>query len=220
MNKKFGGISVGKLETNKKVKKNALFQNAFELFTDKGFAKTTISDIVSRAGLAKGTFYLYFKDKYDLRDKLIVYKGGQLFYDAYEALVRHPVSGFEQQLFFVTDYIIERLKKDHSLLQFLAKNLSWGIFRTAFSSNVPKESEKFYDYYLSLFEKDHIHCKDPELMLFTIIELVNATCYNCILFEEPVTIDEYLPYLHLSISQIFRAFTSEEPVTSSETVQQ
>lgn len=69
---------MGKLETNKKVKKNALLQNAFELFTDKGFAKTTISDIVSRAGLAKGTFYLYFKDKYDLRDKLIVYKAGQL----------------------------------------------------------------------------------------------------------------------------------------------
>ena len=38
---------MGKLETNKKVKKNALLQNAFELFTDKGFAKTTISDIVS-----------------------------------------------------------------------------------------------------------------------------------------------------------------------------
>ena len=48
-------------------KKNALLQTAFDLFRDKGFAKTTISDIVSDAGLAKGTFYLYFKDKYDLR---------------------------------------------------------------------------------------------------------------------------------------------------------
>ena len=211
---------MGKLETNKKVKKNALLQNAFELFTDKGFAKTTISDIVSRAGLAKGTFYLYFKDKYDLRDKLIVYKAGQLFCDAYKALVSQPMNGFEQELLFVADYIIERLKKDHSLLQFLAKNLSWGIFRTAFSSNVPKESEEFYDYYLRMLKKNHIGCKDPELMLFTIIELINATCYNCILVEEPVTIDEYLPYLHLSIIQIFRAFTSEEPITASRNLQQ
>ena len=53
-----------------------------------------------------------------------------------------------------------------------------------------------------MLKKNHIGCKDPELMLFTIIELINATCYNCILFEEPVTIDEYLPYLHLSIIQI------------------
>ena len=194
---------MGKLETNKKVKKNALLQNAFELFTDKGFAKTTISDIVSRAGLAKGTFY---------------YKAGQLFCDAYKALVSQPMNGFEQELLFVADYIIERLKKDHSLLQFLAKNLSWGIFRTAFSSNVPKESEEFYDYYLRMLKKNHIGCKDPELMLFTIIELINATCYNCILFEEPVTIDEYLPYLHLSIIQIFRAFTVEASAIPANTI--
>ena len=66
-------MRMGKVEIKKKEKKNALFQNAFDLFIDKGFAKTTISDIVERAGLAKGTFYLYFKDKYDLRDKLVVY---------------------------------------------------------------------------------------------------------------------------------------------------
>ena len=73
-----GGMKMGKVETNKKRKKNALFQTAYELFTDKGFAKTTISDIVNKAGLAKGTFYLYFKDKYDLRDRLIAYQAGKL----------------------------------------------------------------------------------------------------------------------------------------------
>ena len=54
---------MGKLETNKKVKKNALLQNAFELFTDKGFAKTTISDIVSRAGLATVSYtHLFWQE--------------------------------------------------------------------------------------------------------------------------------------------------------------
>ena len=57
---------MGKLELNKKKKKDALFNTAFELFTTKGLTKTTIADIVDQAGVAKGTFYLYFKDKYDL----------------------------------------------------------------------------------------------------------------------------------------------------------
>ncbi len=61
---------MGKVDDNKKLKMNTLLQTAFDLFTGKGFAKTTVSDIVNQAGLAKGTFYLYFKDKYDLRDKL------------------------------------------------------------------------------------------------------------------------------------------------------
>ena len=64
---------MGKVDDNKKLKMNTLLQTAFDLFTGKGFAKTTVSDIVNQAGLAKGTFYLYFKDKYDLRDKLIAY---------------------------------------------------------------------------------------------------------------------------------------------------
>ena len=51
---------MGKLESNKKKKKNALYTTAFDLFTTKGIAKTTISDIVESAGVAKGTFYLYF----------------------------------------------------------------------------------------------------------------------------------------------------------------
>ena len=77
---------MGKVDDNKKLKMNTLLQTAFDLFTGKGFAKTTVSDIVNQAGLAKGTFYLYFKDKYDLRDKLIAYKACQLFDDAHKQL--------------------------------------------------------------------------------------------------------------------------------------
>ena len=54
---------MGKVNDNKLSKRNALLKTAFDLFAEKGFAKTTISDIVEKAGLAKGTFYLYFKDK-------------------------------------------------------------------------------------------------------------------------------------------------------------
>lgn len=203
-----GERAMGKLEINKKQKKNALFQTAFDLFTKKGFAKTTISDIVNQAGLAKGTFYLYFKDKYDLRDKLIAYKAGQLFADAHKALATREVSGFEDQMMWMMDYIIERFQREHTLLQFIAKNLSWGIFKNAFERTVPEESQKFYEYYLEMMKKSAVTCEEPELMLFTFIELVGSTCYNCILFEQPVTMDKYLPYLHKAIHQIFLAYTT------------
>ena len=203
-----GERAMGKLEINKKQKKNALFQTAFDLFTKKGFAKTTISDIVNQAGLAKGTFYLYFKDKYDLRDKLIAYKAGQLFADAHKALATREVSGFEDQMMWMMDYIIERFQKEHALLQFIAKNLSWGIFKNAFERTVPEESQKFYEYYLEMMKKSAVTCEEPELMLFTFIELVGSTCYNCILFEQPVTMDKYLPYLHKAIHQIFLPYTT------------
>ena len=69
---------MSKVQTNKQQKKDSLFNTAFTLFTEKGLNKTTISDIVNDAGVAKGTFYLYFKDKYDLRNLLIAKKASEL----------------------------------------------------------------------------------------------------------------------------------------------
>ncbi|AHL21750.1 Transcriptional regulator [Thermococcus nautili] len=47
-----------------------LVSSAMELFAKKGFDKTTVDEIVARAGVAKGTFYLYFKSKDDLIKEL------------------------------------------------------------------------------------------------------------------------------------------------------
>ena len=77
---------MGRVEENKKKKKEALFRTAYELFTTKGINSTAISDIVEKAGVAKGTFYLYFKDKYDIKNKLIAHKTKELFAHAAVAL--------------------------------------------------------------------------------------------------------------------------------------
>ncbi len=102
---------MSKVDDNKKQKESTLLETAFHLFTGKGFAKTTISDIVQQAGLCKRNFYLYFKDKYDLRDKLIVYKANQLLTMHTALLKKANVSSFEDELLFTTDYIIERFQK-------------------------------------------------------------------------------------------------------------
>ena len=191
-----------------KSRKRAHFSKLPFIFSqEKDFAKTTISDIVQQAGLAKGTFYLYFKDKYDLRDKLIVYKANQLFDDAHRALEKANVSSFEDELLFTTDYIIERFQKNHFFMEFIAKNLSWGIFKSVFTNGDPSFSSQFYDHYMTALKKYNVNCPAPELLLFTMIELIGSTSYNCIHNSQPVSMEEYLPYLHRSLHHILLAFT-------------
>lgn len=197
---------MGKLEVNKKKKKEALFNTAFELFTTKGITKTTISDIVNKAGVAKGTFYLYFKDKYDIRNKLVSYETGQLFYNAHEALQNTELTEFEDQLYFIIEHILNALNENRQLLMFISKNLSWGIFKGAFEEKMPDEDYHFYQSYLLLLEKSGKKYREPELMLFTIIELVGATCYSCILYEQPVSLEEYKPYMKKVIEGILESF--------------
>ena len=120
---------MSKAEENKRKKQEALFDTAFELFTTKGINNTAINDIVQKAGVAKGTFYLYFKDKYDIRDRLIVRKTSVLFMKAVAKLEECKSSKFEDQVIYVIDNVIEQLKNDKILLRMIAKDLSWGVCR-------------------------------------------------------------------------------------------
>jgi len=47
-------------------KKEQILKVATELFSQKGYDKTTISDIADALSMGRGTFYLYFKDKREL----------------------------------------------------------------------------------------------------------------------------------------------------------
>ena len=66
-------------EEQKNKKESRLLDTAFQLFTQKGIKDTSIQDIVDNANVAKGTFYLYFKDKYDIQNKLIEKKSRKAF---------------------------------------------------------------------------------------------------------------------------------------------
>ena len=48
---------------------------------------------------------------------------------------------------------------------------------------------------MDIIEKEQIPIDNPELMIFTIVELINSTCHNVILMGEPVTYSDYKPYL-------------------------
>lgn len=199
-----------KLETNKRRKKDALYNTAFELFTTKGINKTTISDIVEKAGVAKGTFYLYFTDKYDVRNKLIANKAGKLFLEALNALAQEDITEFDEQLLFIADHIINQLNEDKPLLRFISKNLSWGIFKKAIDTKLPDEEYNIYDIYFKMVSDSPRKYKSPELMLFTIVELISSTCYSCILYKEPVSIEEYKPHLYNTIRCILQVFSGNE----------
>ncbi|WP_167955765.1 TetR/AcrR family transcriptional regulator [Anaerosporobacter faecicola] len=196
---------MGKLDEKKKQKKDTLFTTAFDLFTSQGFNKTSISDIVQKAGVAKGTFYLYFKDKYDVKNKLIAYKASTLFSKAVRDLDETTLTDFSDIIIFLVDHIINQLITNPSLLRFIAKDLSWGIFKSALLSNDEHIETDFYDRYLTLAKECNITISNPEILLFMIIELVGSSCYNCILYNTPLTIKEYKPYLFQSIRSMIAA---------------
>ena len=195
---------MGKIDENKKKKKEALFNTAYELFTTKGINSTAISDIVEKAGVAKGTFYLYFKDKYDIKNKLVVHKTKELFDDAGEALASAGIHGLEDQLVFIIDHVINKLVENKPLLNFISKNLVMGALRSTLITGEKNDNE-IHERFLELVAHDEYKYADVDVMLFTIVELAGSTAYNSVLYGEPLPFEEYKPFLYRSVRLIIKS---------------
>jgi len=200
---------MGKLENNKQQKLTSLLNTAFHLFTTQGVSKTSIAEISQKAGIAKGTFYLYFKDKLDIRNYLISHESSKLFRNAVSALdekTDHNLESLplEDKMVFVIDHIIDELNANQALLTFISKNLSWGIFKEALTTKVSENDINFKDIYYDMISAEGKDLEEPEIMLFLIVELVSSTCYSSILYKEPADIETIKPFLYRTVRAIIR----------------
>lgn len=203
---------MGKIEENKLQKLNALLKSSYELFMTKGISQTSIHDIVQKAGVAKGTFYLYFKDKYEIRDRLIVKTAERLFVKSYQELQTiefkegDAAQIFEEKTIFLIDYVLEELQKNKLMLQFLSKNLSRGFFHLALEPHEYHSDVKLIDYYYKLLEENPtVHLRNPEIMLFLIIELAGSASFSTILENDPISFETLKPELYSAIRAIIRS---------------
>lgn len=197
---------MGKLEDNKRRKKDAIVNSAFALFIQKGINDTSISDIMKKAELAKGTFYLYFKDKYEVRDYLVRKKAAQIFERAQIALRQSDRTEFKEKIIFMVDNILNQLSENKVLLRFISKNLSWGIFRHAIAGMSVDKGLNAEDFVEELFKEADKKFRNPEVLIFMIVELVNSTAYNVILYKQPIELPELKEVLYPIIRQMIQNF--------------
>lgn len=198
---------MGKADQNKKIKMENLLNTSFELFTSKGLNKTSISDIVEKAGVAKGTFYLYFKDKYDIRNRLISHKSSQLFMQAYQALNEANIDVFSDRIIFIMNYVLDALAENKGLLAFIYKDLSWAVFKRALTNPAGEDDIDFGEVYQKMIDESGVEIRDPEVMLFLIIELIGSTGYSSIMYNDPVSLDELKPHLEKAVRSIIAQYT-------------
>ena len=53
-------------DEQKQLRKEQILDHAFEVFAEKGYANSSIDDIVRHSGISKGGIYLYFKSKEEI----------------------------------------------------------------------------------------------------------------------------------------------------------
>lgn len=191
-----------KIQEKKNTKMEKLYDAAYRLFTTQGVSGTVVDDITKSAGVAKGTFYLYCRDKYDLVDKLILRKSSRLLEEAMKALMedkkKHALN-FQQSVVFFVDYLVNIFRNDTKFLELIFQNLSPGLYDKIFRC---KEMEETRVAFIKNFMLNGGSGETAAQRLYLIICMLSMVCYNSIVLKIPFGFDEIKSELYLSIQRI------------------
>jgi AcrR family transcriptional regulator len=198
------GLMTSKIRKNQEQKREKLLEAAFYLMTRKDLADISIAELAKEAGIAKGTFYLYFRDKYDLRDFLVYEESEKILNEAWERLCEHDIRDFEDSVIFLVDEVLKILEHKPVVLNFIKHNLSWGVFHGRLAAAVEKDAFNLVDRLKERALSDGWHIERPDILTFMILELVSAVGYNAILYKVPADMEQMRPYLYDSIRAILR----------------
>ena len=191
-------------ESRKERKRQSLLAAAYGLFTEKGVAKTSVDEIVRRANVAKGTFYLYFQDKDQLLQQLVYDISARVLEEAYAWLEARRTPDFVENVLLMLDYIIEYFKRNKLVLRLVERNFSWPMGARQMS----ERSDPLWDRLMSDLERSPQASRysEEELfrIIFVIVEMVGSVCYSSIIEGKPDTIDNMKPVLYGIVRNILR----------------
>ncbi|ADQ45327.1 transcriptional regulator, TetR family [Caldicellulosiruptor kronotskyensis 2002] len=191
----------GRRAQKKLIKENKLLDAAYNLFIEKGITATAIDEIVKKAGVAKGTFYLYFKDKEDILEKLILKKSSEIVKKALQEVSTREFSSSVDKFLYFLEYIIDYLSKNRVLFKFLKKDFSWVFYKKITENEQFAELKRAKEMFLKNFNTNYTQ-EELEIVVFMILELVSSLTYSSIVNDEPAPIEKVKPLLLSTIRKI------------------
>ena len=187
------------VEGKKQEKRRALLDAAYELFLERGAAKTSVEDITSRAKVGKGTFYLYFSDKGAVTQALLARVSYQLLDDACAAAEQNAAAlpSFPDQMIFVIDHIIEALRRDTLMLKFLERSFVWpGLDQIEASREAEPLMRKVLKTVMSSSEMAGRTEREIYQRITALGSMCMSVCYTSVLEGKPDNIDAMKPILY------------------------
>lgn len=138
---------------------------------------------------------------------------------AYEALSEAARTGsarldtLEDKVVFFSDNILTQLSEDRVLLKFITKNLSWAFLKRDVSTlDAPDcRNTSFVDRLQAYFSESAVKYRNPEVLLYMIVEFIGSTCYSAVIDGEPMPFDKIKPEILTAVRAIMRS--QEKPAS-------
>ena len=184
-------------------KKEKIMQAALKVFKKKGPDKASVREIMAESGFGLGTFYLYYTDKNDLKEKIVLDKAMDIIIKAEENCEgEDPV---ERYISFV-DYIIDYLIANPFELDLLSNNITWALYTKIEHDERLTEADSTLQFilnkYENLFSKSYSQSQQLYILAMT-FDIMMTTCKSALMEDSTLSIDEMKPVLFAVIRKIF-----------------
>ncbi len=184
-------------------KKEKIMQAALKIFEKKGAEKTSVRDIMTEANLGLGTFYLYYSDKNDLKEKMVLNLATDIILNAEKTCIQEdPIERYISFVNFIIDYLISHPFE----LDLLSKNITWTLYTKIENDYGLSEADSTLKFILNKYDNLFLtsHTESEKLYILSLtLEIMMSTCKSAVLEDSILTIDEMKPVLFAIIRKIF-----------------
>ncbi len=192
-------------------KKQKILETAYNLFMTKTVGATAVDDVVKAAGIARGTFYLYFKDKSDLLEQIILFKSTesmkQLIVSAKNDIEEKGLDIFESSRLFINMYI-DFLLVHKDILAVVNKNISSCM--RMYPSFYDKEAEELFGYIVEKFTSVGFSSEKTHRIIYIIADMIGSVCSDAILYAKPFALEDIRPIVTESAMCIIKHETEKK----------
>lgn len=195
-----GDDTIAKVE--KKDKEKIIMEEAVDSFRTKGIEKTSIRDIMKKTKFGLGTFYLYFKGKKDLEEKIVLDTMVDILYRAEKACVGDLPK--ERYISFL-DNVINFLLEDPMKVDLILKNINWALYAKVENDEKFKDADTALQFILKKHELifPGEHTQDEKIYLLSLaMHVVLSTCKSSLKKDSVLTIDQMKAVLYKMVEKI------------------
>ncbi|MBR0510585.1 MAG: TetR/AcrR family transcriptional regulator [Clostridia bacterium] len=171
-------------------KRTKIIETAYQLFQTRSVNNTAIDDVVKACGIARGTFYLYFKDKSDLLDQLVAYKTTQYMKELLDRTREKADSAaaITDRLRLFIDMYIDFLAEHKDVLAIVNKNVSACLRQ--FPDFYDPEVSEMYRKVVGGLGIPEAEMDNFQQKVYVMVDMIGSVCSDAIIYGRPYTLDE------------------------------
>lgn len=159
---------------------DSIVESAEKLFYEKGYHRTSISDITNESDIALGTFYIYFKDKYNLY-KFLLLRYSHEIRKAIAVDISEDASRLKKEEIGLRAFL-EYIKKNKHVYNIIWESLY--IDKKLFVDYYQNFANRYSKGIMEAQEDGEMLDLDPQIMSFYLMGISNFIGLKYVMFDD------------------------------------